>query len=240
MVVWVSHARVGHRQGFIPEAPSQTLGASSFAGHPRVRRRHHAPGLHRPPVTPVRGGAVWQLVGLITRRSQVQILPPLPPIPTIPSHPRRVLSFSQPFQWLDLERLHIVPEPFAVGPDFGRSIRQQHFGMDDAALLGEVLHAPQPLVAHPRGRAVGGRRHLARSGLAADRKLPRQAGISKVELPATRWRYSAGVRSPSESWGRSSLYSSIHQYAASRTSSRRVNRCWSRTSSRKVRLKRSM
>src|SRR5437016_9439830 len=27
----------------------------------------------------VRGGAVWQLVGLITRRSQVQILPPLPP-----------------------------------------------------------------------------------------------------------------------------------------------------------------
>src|SRR5579859_4956246 len=29
-------------------------------------------------VQPVRGGAVWQLVGLITRRSQVQILPPLP------------------------------------------------------------------------------------------------------------------------------------------------------------------
>ena len=26
----------------------------------------------------MRGGAVWQLVGLITRRSQVQILPPLP------------------------------------------------------------------------------------------------------------------------------------------------------------------
>ena len=26
----------------------------------------------------VRGGAVWQLVGLITRRSEVQILPPLP------------------------------------------------------------------------------------------------------------------------------------------------------------------
>src|SRR3546814_1590147 len=27
----------------------------------------------------MRGGAVWQLVGLITRRSQVQILPPIPP-----------------------------------------------------------------------------------------------------------------------------------------------------------------
>src|SRR5690606_26505093 len=26
----------------------------------------------------MRGGAVWQLVGLITRRSQVQFLPPLP------------------------------------------------------------------------------------------------------------------------------------------------------------------
>ncbi|MDK2885079.1 MAG: hypothetical protein PWQ33_1658 [Pseudothermotoga sp.] len=28
----------------------------------------------------LRGGAVWQLVGLITQRSQVQILPPLPEI----------------------------------------------------------------------------------------------------------------------------------------------------------------
>ena len=32
--------------------------------------------LQRPEL--MRGGAVWQLVGLITRRSQVQILPPLP------------------------------------------------------------------------------------------------------------------------------------------------------------------
>jgi hypothetical protein len=29
-------------------------------------------------VLQTRGGAVWQLVGLITRRSQVQILPPQP------------------------------------------------------------------------------------------------------------------------------------------------------------------
>src|SRR6185312_13318898 len=28
----------------------------------------------------LRGGAVWQLVGLITRRSQVQILPPFPSV----------------------------------------------------------------------------------------------------------------------------------------------------------------
>jgi hypothetical protein len=37
-----------------------------------------------------RGGAVWQLVGLITRRSQVQILPPQPSLEfksyIIPAH----------------------------------------------------------------------------------------------------------------------------------------------------------
>lgn len=32
----------------------------------------------------LRGGAVWQLVGLITRRSQVQILPPLPTLSAFP------------------------------------------------------------------------------------------------------------------------------------------------------------
>lgn len=37
------------------------------------------------------------------------------------------------------------------------------------------------------------------------RKLPRQAGISKIELSAYRMRYSAGVSPPSESCGRSSL-----------------------------------
>ena len=37
------------------------------------------------------------------------------------------------------------------------------------------------------------------------RKLPRQAGTSKVELSACWLRYSTGVIPPSESWGRSSL-----------------------------------
>ena len=37
------------------------------------------------------------------------------------------------------------------------------------------------------------------------RKLPRQADTSKVEPLATCWRYSAGVRLPSDSWGRCSL-----------------------------------
>ena len=43
------------------------------------------------------------------------------------------------------------------------------------------------------------------------RKLPCQVDSSKVEFPAACCRASAGVRSPSASWGRSSLYSSIHQ-----------------------------
>src|SRR5690606_30616591 len=52
-----------------------------------------------------------------------------------------------------------------------------------------------------------------------DRKLPRQAHNAKVELSSYCWRTSAGVISPRESWGRCSLYSSIHHHAASRTSS---------------------
>jgi hypothetical protein len=43
------------------------------------------------------------------------------------------------------------------------------------------------------------------------RKLPCQGDSLKVEFSANCVRYSAGVRLPSESWGRSSLYSIIHQ-----------------------------
>ncbi len=43
------------------------------------------------------------------------------------------------------------------------------------------------------------------------RKLPRQVDSSKVEFLANWFRYSTGVRSPSESWVRFSLYSIIHQ-----------------------------
>ena len=68
----------------------------------------------------------------------------------------------------DLERLDIVPEPFAVAPCLGRILRQHDLGMDDAALVGEVVTALKPIVAQPRGRAVGGGRHRAGAGLAAD------------------------------------------------------------------------
>jgi hypothetical protein len=50
------------------------------------------------------------------------------------------------------------------------------------------------------------------------RKLARQADSSEVELSATFWRYSRGVNSPRELWGRSSLYSICQHQAASRTS----------------------
>ena len=56
----------------------------------------------------------------------------------------------------DFERLDIVPEPFAVAPCLRRILRQHHLGMDDAALFGKIMAALEPLVAQPRGRAVGG------------------------------------------------------------------------------------
>jgi hypothetical protein len=68
----------------------------------------------------------------------------------------------------DLERLNIVPQPFAVAPLFGRVLRQHDLGMDNAAFAGEVVAALKPVVAQPRGRAVGGGRHRAGAGLAAD------------------------------------------------------------------------
>lgn len=68
----------------------------------------------------------------------------------------------------DFERLDIVPEPLAVAPCLGRILRQQHLGMDDAALGGKVLIVAEPVVAQPRGRAVGSRRHRALSSSAAN------------------------------------------------------------------------
>jgi len=55
----------------------------------------------------------------------------------------------------NLERLDIVPQPFAVAPPLRCILRQYDFGMDDAALGGEIVVALKPVVAQPRGRAVG-------------------------------------------------------------------------------------
>ena len=60
-----------------------------------------------------------------------------------------------------LGRLDIVPQPFAVVPLLRRILRQHDLGMDDAALGGKIVTALKPLVAQPRGRAVGGGRHRA-------------------------------------------------------------------------------
>ena len=68
----------------------------------------------------------------------------------------------------DFERLDIVPQPFAVAPCLRRILRQHHLGMDDAALGGKIVAAVKALVAQPRARAVGGGRHRAGAGFAAN------------------------------------------------------------------------
>ena len=68
----------------------------------------------------------------------------------------------------DLEGFDIVPEPFAVAPRLRRIFWQQHLGMDDAALCGKIMAAVKALVAQPRARAIGGRRHCAGARLAAN------------------------------------------------------------------------
>lgn len=101
-----------------------------------------------------------------------------------PTRKLRVLAY--------LERLHIVPEPFAVGPLLRCAIRQQHHGTDDAALGGKVLHAVEALVAQPRSRAVGGGRYRAASSLAAGLGPNGQqictTGRRPIRIGRDRWR----------------------------------------------------
>ena len=50
----------------------------------------------------------------------------------------------------DFERLDVIPKPLPVAPHLRRVFRQQHLGMDNAALGGKVVAAVQALVAQPR------------------------------------------------------------------------------------------
>ena len=59
--------------------------------------------------------------------------------------------------------------------------------------------------------ALDGVRSWRMNDFKGRRKLPRQGDSSKVEFLADCCLASTGVMSPSESCGRSSLYSSIHQ-----------------------------
>src|SRR5690606_29246280 len=63
MVVWVSHARVGHRQGFIPEAPSKRWGLLLLPDTPCPTP---APG-HTPTPAASYPGAGWS--SLAARRA---------------------------------------------------------------------------------------------------------------------------------------------------------------------------
>jgi hypothetical protein len=61
-----------------------------------------------------------------------------------------------------------VPELFPVGEFLRRAFRQQHFGMDDPVLVGEVMVAVEPLVVQPLGPAIGCCGHSAAPARPAD------------------------------------------------------------------------
>ena len=133
----------------------------------------------------------------------------------------------------DLERLDIVPKPFAVAPRLRRILRQHHLGMDDAALGGKVMAAVEALVAQPRSRAVGGGRHRAGARLAAndldvkmiDRHRDQIIGTAKrtserrISAPSLE-KFSGGT-SPSQT-----VPATLQHYAAGAQLSSPHQHCW--------------
>ena len=83
-----AHARITTSTGAIGAPPTRYRGWRQRAPRlTRVGAKGYNCGLPR-------GGAVWQLVGLITRRSQVQILPPQPSFSrSCSASSKRVLQF---------------------------------------------------------------------------------------------------------------------------------------------------
>ncbi|MCY1170356.1 hypothetical protein D9M73_104240 [compost metagenome] len=62
-----------------------------------------------------------------------------------------------------LGRFDLVPQLFAVGQMLRRALGQQHFGVNDAGLVREVVMAVEPLVVQPRSRTIGSGSNRARS-----------------------------------------------------------------------------
>ena len=60
----------------------------------------------------------------------------------------------------------LVPQSRTVAHSFGCAFGQQHFGMHDARLVGEVMIAVEPVIVQPLGRTIGSGRHRTRSGSA--------------------------------------------------------------------------
>ncbi len=77
----------------------------------------------------VRGGAVWQLVGLITRRSQVQILPPLPLNP-----------WSIPDTWVTVYTGHIGNTLASKG--FSALVTLPHSWVEEPQVVVHKAHQP--------------------------------------------------------------------------------------------------
>ena len=61
-----------------------------------------------------------------------------------------------------------VPELFAVGKFLWCAFGQQHFGMDDPVLVGEVMVAVEPFVMQPLGSAISSSGHRAAPARPAD------------------------------------------------------------------------
>jgi hypothetical protein len=98
----------------------------------------------------MRGGAVWQLVGLITRRSQVQILPPLPNISARAPAQMTIRRSRQRGRRFRLRRSHPVP---GSGTVRGMAVGSAFEGAADVARTGPG-----------RGRSRGGPRRRGARG----------------------------------------------------------------------------
>lgn len=97
-----------------PRSNARTEWAKKVSkGVAKCRTRQYD-ALHR-----LRGGAVWQLVGLITRRSQVQILPPLPTSllypPSLFENPSLPESCCRSAAWPVAASLRLSGAPCRVG-----------------------------------------------------------------------------------------------------------------------------
>ena len=137
----------------------------------------------------MRGGAVWQLVGLITRRSQVQILPPLPSkeiaFEVLLRRRFSLLFASFPSDWGQ------IPFPAEKGSDPRPRTLHQRGAVAIISGLAVPLKAASQRESGPGRRAATGRHcrlqpessHRSLSGKGAQRALCRFRGVMFPRRP---------------------------------------------------------
>ena len=81
----------------------------------------------------------------------------------------------------NLHRLDIIPELFSISPLFRRAFGEQHFAVNDARLVREVVGTAEPLIVEPIGGAIGRGRDRAAAGGARDdfcgKMVDRHSGV---------------------------------------------------------------